>query len=188
LTLYNAVLPRANILHSACLVVAFGLLTALCSKIAIYLPFSPVPITGQTFAVLLAGALLGSKRGALSQITYIGGGLLGLPVFAPGMTWGAARLLGPTGGYLIGFVFAAYVVGLLAERGWDRRLLTAAIAMSIGNAIIYAFGLARLSAFVPSDMLLVSGLYLFVPGEIVKVALAASILPSGWMALRALNR
>jgi biotin transport system substrate-specific component len=187
MTIYDVIFPKANILHSACLVVAFGFLTALCSKIAIYLPFSPVPITGQTFAVLLAGVLLGSKRGALSQVVYVGSGILGLPVFAPG-TWGIAALLGPTGGYLIGFVFAAYVVGLLAERGWDRRFFTAALAMSVGSAIMYIFGLARLSAFIPSEMLLVSGLYPFILGDVIKIGLAAAVLPSGWMALRATGR
>jgi len=101
-------------------------------------------------------------------------------VFAPGGAVGPARLLGPTGGYLIGFVAAAYVVGALAERGWDRRLVTAALAMLAGEVAIYAFGLAGLARFLPPDQLLAAGLLPFIPGDLVKLALAALALPTAW--------
>lgn len=103
-------------LYDAVLIVGGSLVMALCAQIAIGYP---VPITGQTFAVLMIGALLGSRRGALCVLTYLAEGLAGLPVFAQGRA-GLADLLGPTGGYLVGFVFAAYVVGALSDRTWDR--------------------------------------------------------------------
>lgn len=161
--------------------VALGsLLIALAAQVAVPLPFSPVPVTGQTFAVLLVGAALGARLGAATVALYLAEGLMGLPVFAPGGPPGPARLLGPTGGYLLGFVVAAYVVGALAERGWDRRLLTAALAMLAGEVAIYAFGLAGLARFVPADRLLAAGLFPFIPGDLAKLVLAALALPTAW--------
>lgn len=159
-----------------------SLFVALAAQVAIPLPFSPVPITGQTLAVLLIGALLGSRRGASCVLAYLAEGSLGLPVFAGGAA-GLARLFGPTGGYLLGFVVAAYVTGLLAERGWDRRAGTALLAMLLGNGVIYAFGLPWLAVFVGMGRALPLGLYPFVAGDLVKLALAALLLPSGWRAL-----
>jgi len=161
------------------LVVGMSLLTGLAAQVAIPLPFSPVPVTGQTFAVLLAGALLGSRRGALSQVTYIAEGLAGMPVFAGGHA-GLAWALGPTGGYLAGFVAAAFVTGWLAERGWDRKVLTAALAMAVGNGVIYAFGLVWLTQFVGPERLLLAGLAPFLVGDAVKIGLAAMALPASW--------
>jgi biotin transporter BioY len=144
-----------------------------------------VPITGQTFAVLVTGALLGSRRGALSQLSYLAIGATGIPFwFALGGPPGIARLVGPTGGYLIGFVAVAFVVGWLAERGWDRRVWTAALAMLAGESVLYVFGLLWLVHFVPVDKVLQVGLYPFVIGDLVKLAAAALILPSGWLLLR----
>ncbi len=180
LTIADVLFPRATILRDAALIVAFSLITAGFAQIAFYVGM--VPITGQTLAVLLSGALLGSRRGALSQMTYLVQGACGLPVFAAGQS-GLPYMLGPTGGYLVGFVAAAFVVGFLAERGWDRQLWTTAAAMLAGSVVLYAFGLLRLAAFVPLDSLLSVGLYPFVPGDLIKIALAAMALPGAWKAL-----
>ena len=171
----------------AIVIVAFSWLVALSARITVPLPW--VPISGQTFAVLLTGAVLGSRRGALSLLVYLGQGAMGLPVFAwmasyGGYGGGLARFLGPTGGYLMGFVAAAFVVGFLAERGWDRRLWTAALAMLVGNGIIYVFGLPWLAHFVPAGKVMAVGLLLFIPGDLIKVALAAAVLPSAWRLVR----
>lgn len=187
ITFSELVFPRADIRVDMALVVGFSLITAIAARLAFYLPFSPVPITGQTFAVLLAGALLGSKRGALSQLVYLGGGALGLPVFANGMG-GLPYMLGPTGGYLFGFVVSAFVVGFLAERGWDRRLWTSIIAMFLGSAAMYLFGISWLARFVPGEKVLVAGLLPFVPGDLFKIALVAAALPSGWLLVRKLQQ
>jgi biotin transporter BioY len=158
------------------LVAGFAGLTALSAQAAFWI--GPVPVTGQTFAVLLAGALLGSRRSALSMLSYLAVGLSGAPFwFALGGPIGVARLVGPTGGYLIGFVAAAFVVGWLAERGWTRRIWTTALAMVIGAVVYYAFGLVWLSHFVPQGQVVALGLQPFVVGDAVKIALAASAVP-----------
>ena len=164
--------------YDAALIVGGSLLVALGAQVAIRLPFSPVPVTGQTLAVLLVGALLGSRRGALSLLVYLLEGLAGLPVFAAG-AFGLAYVMGPTGGYLVGFAVAAFVVGWLAERGWDRRLIGATLAMVVGNVAIYACGLPWLSIFVGRQSFAL-GLAPFVAGDILKLVLAAVLLPAGW--------
>jgi biotin transport system substrate-specific component len=181
-TLADAILPQATLWRDAALVVVFSLLNALAAQVAIPLPFTPVPITGQTFAVLITGMLLGSRLGALSLLAYLIEGLAGLPVFSGGRS-GSAHFLGPTGGYLLGFIAAAYLVGLLAERGWDRRIWTTALAMAIGNLAIYAAGLSWLAAFVGPDRALALGALPFIPGDAVKLLLATVLLPSGWKLL-----
>ncbi len=182
-TLCEAIFPRVNIWREVAVVVAFSFITAICAQITI--PLWPVPITGQTFAVLLSGAVLGSRRGAMSQLSYLAIGATGLPFwFAPGGTLGIASLLGPTGGYLVGFVAAAFVVGLLAERGWDRSFWKAVLAMVAGSAVIYLFGLPWLANFVPANAVLSAGLYPFIPGDLLKLIVAAAALPSAWMVLR----
>lgn len=167
--------------YNATLILGGGLFVALAAQAAIRLPFSPVPITAQTLAVLLVGALLGSRRGALSMLTYLGQGLIGLPVFAAGAS-GPAYALGPTGGYLVGFVAAAYLTGWLAERGWDRGIGTALLAMLIGNVAIYALGLSWLSIYVGTQALAL-GLLPYLAGDALKLALAAAALPAGWKLL-----
>lgn len=178
--LAEAIFPRASLLRDVLLVVAFSLLTALFTRLEI--PLWPVPITGQTFAVLLSGAALGSRKGAMSQALYIGYGVMGAPVFSGGGA-GIHHLTGPTGGYILGFVVAAYVAGLLAERGWDRRVLTTAAAMVAGNLAIYVIGLIRLSSMVPFDQLFVVGLFPFLVGDALKIALASAVLPASWWLL-----
>jgi len=185
ITMMDAIFPKATLVRDVLLILSFSALTALSAQIAFYI--GPVPITGQTFSVLLAGALLGSRRGALSQLTYLGVGAMGAPIFA-GWHGGIGVLMGPTGGYLIGFVAAAFVVGFLAERGWDRRFWSMALAMLIGNIVIYAFGLPWLANFVPSGSVLAAGLYPFIPGDLTKLVLATPALPSGWALVNRLGR
>ena len=169
-------------LYNAVLIIGGSLFIGLCAQVAVVVPFSPVPVTGQTFAVLMAGALLGRRRGGLCILAYILEGAVGLPVFAMGRA-GLPVLLGPTGGYLVGFIVGAYVVGLLAERGWDRRVGATVLAMVLGNVAIYAFGLLWLSCLIGVSRVLAVGLYPFVIGDGLKIMLAAILLPSGWKLL-----
>jgi biotin transport system substrate-specific component len=168
------------------LILGISLLIGLSAQVAIPLPFSPVPITGQTLMVLLAGATLGSKRGSLCLLAYLTEGLTGLPVFAAGAS-GLSQLLGPTGGYLVGFVVAAYFTGRLAEQGWDRRISTTALAMLFGNAVIYAFGVTWLMAFVGLKQAIAVGFYPFIIGDVLKLMIAALALPFGWKLLSHLH-
>src|SRR5436309_9086430 len=150
LTLADVAWPRAGLLRDTLLVLAASLVTALAAQVAIPLPWSPVPLTGQTFAVLLSGAVLGARRAFLAQLVYLAEGAFGLPVFAGGAL-GFAKIVGPTGGYLMAFPFAAALTGALAERGWDRRHLTTFAALLAGSALIFAGGLAWLARFLPAD-------------------------------------
>ena len=164
------------------LIFAGSFLIALSAKVRFLLPFSPVPITGQTFAVLMIGALLGSRRGSLAVLAYIIQGAAGMPVFAFG--GGFVVLLGPTGGYLMGFIPAAYLTGRLAEKGWDRRIGTTVLAMILGNVVIYTCGLFWLACLMGfSAKILTVGVYPFIIGDLLKIALAAVLLPSGWKLL-----
>lgn len=177
---------RYAALYDITLVIIGSLFIAIFAHLKIILAFSPVPITGQTFAVLMLGALLGSRRGSLSVLFYLTEGAAGLPVFAAG--GGLPLLFGPTGGYLFGFIPAAYVVGLLAERGWDRRCGKTILAMLLGNATIYTFGLLWLFLLTNrSKAVLQVGLYPFIIGDILKTILAAILLPTGWKLLDGLK-
>lgn len=182
-TLRLAVFPRARLLADVLLVLAGTGLVAGAAQISIPLPFTPVPITGQTFAVLLTGAALGARRGAAAIVLYVLEGLAGLPVFAGGAS-GLARLLGPTGGYLLGFIAAAYLTGTLAERGWDRTIRWAAAAMAAGNLVIYLFGVPWLAIFLGWPKAVTGGLLPFIPGDLLKLAAAALALPGAWALLR----
>ncbi|HIJ58994.1 MAG TPA: biotin transporter BioY [Nitrospirae bacterium] len=163
------------------IIIAFlgSMLIALSAQIAIPLPFTPVPITGQTLGVLVVGTMLGAKRGALSAIFYIIEAVMGLPVFA-GFKGGFHHLLGPTGGYIIGFVPAAYIVGYFAQRGWDRNPLKAVMSILAGNLVIYIFGLSVLSIYVGRESLLQLGFYPFVVGDLIKITLFALSIPLIW--------
>lgn len=187
LTLTRRLGPRSTLYVDAALIMAGGLLVALLAQVRIVLPFTPVPITGQTFAVLLVGAALGSRRGAASLALYLLQGSLGLPVFAGGKS-GLITLLGPTGGYLVGFVVAAFLVGYLAERGLDRRWFTALPAFLAGEIVIYLFGLPWLATFVGLEKALLGGLWPFLPGDFIKALFAAAALPSAWALIRASER
>lgn len=170
----SLVLRREDV-RTATAIVAASLLMALGAQVRIPLPFSPVPVTLQTFAVLLTGALLGSRRGALAVFTYLAEGLAGLPVFA-GWSGGIAHLLGPTGGYLLGFVAAAYVTGALFERGWGAKPLATFLALLAGNIALYALGLPWLTLYVGAGRAVALGLLPFVAGDVAKIALAATLL------------
>ncbi len=171
-TLVRTWISQRTLLTDIGLVIGFSLLTALMAKIAIPLPFTPVPITGQTFAVLLTGALLGSRLGAATMLAYILEGSVGLPVFA--------RATPASYGYLAGFVAAAFIVGWLAERGWSRDVLRSIMAMIAGEVAIYVFGLAWLSRYVGWGQVLALGLFPFLIGDAVKLIAAALIVPAGW--------
>ena len=189
-TIANVVIPRSAI-TTAALMVGFALLTALAAQIRIPIPGTPVPITGQTFAVLLAGAALGSRVGAGSQMIYWAMGAIGLPFYANASGgWDAA--VGATGGYLFGFIIAAAVVGYLAERGQDRTIATAVPAFLAGNAIIYLFGVPWLIVAVPAidsiTAALIAGFVPFVVGDIIKIVAAGLLLPAAWKLVNAARK
>ena len=178
---------RFALLYDVGLVVAGSLLMALSAQIAIRLPFSPVPVTGQTFAVLLIGAMYGRKLGLYSVLAYLTEGAAGLPFFAGGMG-GAAYLAGPTGGYLLGFAVAAYLMGFLAENGWDRKYFTTIAAMLMSTAVVFVFGLAWLGFYTGWNQVIAMGFVPFIPGAVYKIALASVIPPSGWKLMKKLGR
>jgi biotin transport system substrate-specific component len=149
------------------------------AQIRIPLPFTPVPLTGQTFAMLLVGAALGSKRGAASLALYTLMGALGLPFFAGGAS-GLAYMSGPTLGYLVGFVAAAYIVGLLAERGLERSVRTSLVPFLVGTLVIYLFGAGWLAVLFGVDQALTLGVLPFLVGDAIKMVLAALALPAAW--------
>ena len=177
--IYGALVRPSSIWREIPILLGFNLLLVVTSYISFHPPWSPVPITGQTFGVLLIAMALGRVRGAGVVLAYLAEGAAGLPVFAGG-TAGIPILFGPTGGYLIGFLIAAYVVGWLADIGLSHKYHLSFAAMIVGTAIIFACGLAWLTFFVPSDMLLMAGLYPFLPGAAIKIAVAAVVLPSVW--------
>jgi len=161
----------------ALLAVLGSLFIAICAQIQIDLPL--VPVTLQTFAVLAVGAAFGMRLGAATVALYVLEGTLGLPVFA-GFAAGPAILMGPTGGYLIGFILAAALVGWFAERGFDRRVLTMFGVMVLGAAVLYIPGLLWLAKFTGYDKVLELGLYPFLWGDLLKAALAAVAFPTAW--------
>jgi len=179
LTLADVAVPHSNAITDTLLVIAASLVTAAAAQIEIRLPWTPVPITGQTFAVLLSGTVLGARRAFLGQCLYLLEGALGLPFFAGGAA-GVAKLLGPTGGYLIAFPFAAAMTGAFAEHALDRTPVRMFLIMIAGSIVIFGLGLGQLSRFVPGNSLLASGLLPFVPGDLIKAALAAAVFPATW--------
>ena len=191
----NGHLPR--VARDIALIILFALITAGAARISVHLPFTPVPITGQTLAVLLAGATLGSRRGAAAMALYAVGGsqldlfaggsdalfhwqagsggyILGITSGSSGLFWDLA-----SGGYIIGFIPAAFIVGFLCERGWDTRSWII-VAMLAGNVILYIPGLVQLSFFVPNDKVMEYGLYPFIAGDLIKLYIAAISLPTAW--------
>ena len=172
--------------EQVCAVVLVTGLTAIAAQVSVHLPFTPVPFTFQPMVVLLGAMVLGSRLGATSQMLYLALGIAGLPVFAasPLLPQGAARLLGPSGGYLMSYPLAAFVTGALAERGFDRRYLTAIVAMAAGLAVVYAGGTAWLS--IASQQVrgmssaLAAGVVPFIVPDVFKLLVAAGVMPGLW--------
>jgi len=177
-TVYDLIRPSSHWMEIP-LLLSFNLLLVGCAYLSFNVPFSPVPISAQTFGVLLVAMALGRVRGTAVVLAYLAEGAAGLPVFAGGKA-GMVALAGPTGGYLIGFLGAAFVTGWLADRGWDKGYIKSVAAMTLGTATIFTCGLAQLSLFVPGSSVLAMGLYPFIPGAIIKISVAAIVLPSVW--------
>lgn len=182
-TLISAALAPLDWTRSVSLAVVFSLLTALAAQIVIPIGLGP-PITGQTFVVLLTGALLGSRMGAMAMIVYLAEGAVGLPFFSSGQG-GIGHLLGQSGGYLIAFPAGAFITGAFAENGWDKRFWTAAVAMVVGSIIILLAGMAWFSILMHTSPLAAFLINLkYIPGDIIKILLAAAVLPTGWAMLK----
>jgi biotin transporter BioY len=183
-TLIGAALAPLDSVRSAGLVIVFSLFIAACAQFSIQI--GPIPITGQSFAVLLTGALLGSRLGTAALIAYLIEGAVGLPFFAPVGAPGILRFFGPTGGYLVAFPAAAFIVGAFAEHGWDKRYHTAVAAMAIGSVIIFLGGwawYAILTNTAPVAAFKIAVLP-YLAGDVIKIALGAAVLPTGWALLK----
>jgi biotin transport system substrate-specific component len=166
-------------LYNTVLVIAASLLITASAYFIVPLPFTPIPVTAQTFAVLLLAALLGRKRAVYAVLLYLMEGIAGLPVFAGGNA-GFIYLMGMTGGYLLGFVPAAYFCGFLAEKKWDRKYITAALLFGIGITVIYLFGVLWLAGYTSFEFAIRAGLYPFIAADVFKIFVAIVSLPSGW--------
>ena len=208
LSLIDAVVPAnrlgARVARDVALIIFFSLVTAGFARFSVHLPFTPVPITGTTLGVLLAGATLGSWRGASALALYAvegsqlpffigsdalfhwsassGGYIFGISSGTTGTLWDMA-----SGGYIIGFIPAAFVVGWLCEHGWDRKSWII-VAMLAGNIILYVPGLLQLSFFVPNDKVMEFGLYPYIAGDLIKLYIAAIAVPVAWSLLNLKQR
>jgi len=182
LVIYKLIKPTSYLAEIPILL-SFNILLVVCAYLSINLPFSPVPITGQTFGVLIIAMALGKTRGVSVIMAYLLEGAMGLPVFAGG-TAGMVKFVGPTGGYLFGFLGAAFVVGYLADKGWDKGYFKSAVVMILGTVIIFLCGLLWLLHFIPLENVFTVGLIPFIPGAIVKISVASVILPSVWKSVR----
>lgn len=170
--------PISKNIYRVIIVLAASWLIAASAQVSFRLPFSPIPVSGQTLAVLLTGLFLGRKLGAMAVGAYLFQGGIGLPFFAGG-TSGPAVLAGPTGGYLFGFLVAAYTVGMLAELHHMRSPFRAGALLLLGNLIIYAFGLVWLARFVGEAQVLSLGLFPFLVGDLAKILLGVGIASGG---------
>jgi biotin transport system substrate-specific component len=175
-------LPGARV-RDVLLVVAGVALTAVCAQVSIHIPGSPVPLTGQTFAVVLVGAGLGARRGGVSMLLYVALGLI-VPIYAGG-AHGTGVLFGSSGGYLFGFVLAAWAMGAIAERGGDRRVVSAAVAFAIGQMLIFGVGVPWLKVDTSQSWswAIHEGFTIFILGGVIKAALAGVLMPSAWRLL-----
>jgi biotin transport system substrate-specific component len=178
-------IPRTTALINTAFVLGGTVFMALMAQIAIPVPGSPVPITGQTLGVLLIGTAYGASLGLATIAIYVALGLIGAPILAQG-AHGFARLSGPTGGYLVGMLIAAYLVGFLAERHWDVRLQTSFGQMILGEILVFAPGLIWLKIYTGATWTwtIAAGFTPFIVGEIIKIGLAGFALPSVWAIVR----
>ena len=176
---FRPVEKRDALLYDIMLVIGASIAMALSAQVAVPVPFSPVPITMQTLAVLLTGALLGSRLGSLAVIAYLLEGIAGLPVYANAHA-GFIHLIGPTGGYLFGFIPAAYLTGFLAERHGRTSWWITMLIMTAGTGVIFTVGLSWLALIVPGPGLLEIGFYPYLPGALIKIIIASLVFMSGW--------
>ncbi|MDC0230281.1 biotin transporter BioY [Deltaproteobacteria bacterium] len=168
------------------LILAGSALIAICAQVSF--PFYPVPVTMQTFAVLLIGLTYGWRLGGITMALYLVEGAIGLPVFAGGKG-GMIVLMGPTAGYLYGFFLAAVACGWFAERGFDRSYFRLIVPLLAGNVLLYTSGLIWLGNFIGWDKpILDLGLYPFIPGDLLKIALAAVLLPTVWKSVERIKQ
>jgi biotin transport system substrate-specific component len=174
--LLSTVWPKSQLLHKAVVVGLGVVLLTLASKVQV--PFWPVPMTLQVLAVLMIGATAGARLGGATVLAWLGLGALGAPVFATGA--GLAYMVGPTGGYLAGFLAAALVVGYLADKGHGRTIVSALLMLLAGVVIIYALGLGWLGSLIGAEKAIAAGLMPFIPAEVLKVALGTAILTAAW--------
>ncbi|MDB2391316.1 biotin transporter BioY [Alphaproteobacteria bacterium] len=168
-------------LAKSVMVIVGSLVIALAAQVAI--PMYPVPVTGQTLAILLIGMTYGTRLAGITVALYLFEGAMGLPVFANGAA-GALYMFGPTGGYLAGFLIAAITIGFLAERGMGRTILSTIGAMLVGTAIIYAFGVSWLSMMIGLENAVIHGVLPFLYGDVLKAVVAAGIMPFAWKAIK----
>jgi biotin transport system substrate-specific component len=173
---------RSALITDVTLVLLGSAVMAGLAQLSFRLPFTPVPVSGQTLGVLLVGASLGAWRGAASILLYLGEGAAGLPVFAEGHSGTLFLTNAATTGFLWGFVVAAAVIGLLAQLGWDRSVGSAIGAMLVGEVVVFVFGVGWLAHWlgVPAEEALELALYPFVLGELLKLLIAAGVLPAAW--------
>jgi biotin transport system substrate-specific component len=178
-------IPRASALTNTSLLLGGTVFMSLMAQIALPVPGSPVPITGQTLGVLLIGTAYGASLGLATIAIYVALGLAGAPILAQG-AHGYARLAGPTGGYLVGMVLAAFAVGVLANRRWDVRLQTALMQMIVGEILVFAPGLIWLKLYTGASWswTLAAGFTPFIVGEVIKIGIAGTALPSVWALVR----
>lgn len=180
-TLRTALLPRTSVVTDTLLVAGGAAFIALVAQVAFYLPFTPVPVTGLTFGVLVTGAAMGSVRGLLATLLYVAIGVAGAPVYADG-SYGIDVVLGVTGGYLVGSVVAAGLTGYLAEKAWDRKVISAVPAMLLGELAIFVIGVGWLMVVLGVGLGegLALGFTPFIIGEVVKLVAAGLLLPGAW--------
>ena len=180
-------IEKEALIYDFIMIMGASIFIALSAQIAFSVPFSPVPITGQTFAVVLTGALLGSRRGGLAIVAYLLEGISGLPVFAQAQ-FGIIHLVGPTGGYLIGFIPAAFLSGLMVEFGWGESIFGAIGMMVIGTIVIFICGLSWLKLFIGTTNVFEVGLYPFLAGAVIKITLAGVVYRLGWRVIDKADR
>ena len=181
-TLKSAFIARSTAVTQLSLVLGGTIFLSVMAQIAFPIPGSPVPVTGQTLGVLLLGTAYGAGLGFSTMAFYLLIGILGAPVFAPGESQGLERVICATGGYLVGMLFASLIIGALAGRKWDQKIRTVITTMLIGSTIVFTFGLIWLQQFSGQSWswVLEKGLLPFLPGEILKIAIASTALPALW--------